>query len=201
MFFLGFILPGTLCFLDLVDYFLSRVQEVFSYHLFKYSLRRSLSLFSPSGTPLMGCWCVYCCPRGLWGCLHLCIVFHVLFCGVISTLLSSSSTVPSSASVTLLCIPSGVFFSSVYLSFGSSRSLANVSCIFSIVVSILFPEILGHLHDRYSELFFWRCLHSFPRDPGSSSRSLFWTLFLKGCLSPLHLIVFLGFYLVPSSGT
>ena len=44
--FLGFILPGTLCFLDLVNYFLSHVREVFSYYLFKYFLRSFLSLFS-----------------------------------------------------------------------------------------------------------------------------------------------------------
>ena len=31
VFLLGFILPGTLCFLDMVDYFLSHVREVFSY--------------------------------------------------------------------------------------------------------------------------------------------------------------------------
>ena len=31
VFLLGFILPGTLCFLDLVDYFLSHVRELFSY--------------------------------------------------------------------------------------------------------------------------------------------------------------------------
>ena len=34
-----------LCFLDLVDYFLSRVQEVLSFYLFKYFLRSFLSLF------------------------------------------------------------------------------------------------------------------------------------------------------------
>ena len=36
----------SLCFLDLVDYFLSHVREVFSYYLFKYFLRYFLSLFS-----------------------------------------------------------------------------------------------------------------------------------------------------------
>ena len=41
-----FLLPGTLCFLDLVDYFLSHVREVFSYYLFKYFLRSFLSVFS-----------------------------------------------------------------------------------------------------------------------------------------------------------
>ena len=36
----------SLCFLDLVDYFLSRVQEFFSYYFFKYFLRSFLSSFS-----------------------------------------------------------------------------------------------------------------------------------------------------------
>ena len=47
----GFILPGTMCFLDLVDYFLSYISEVFIYYVFKYLLRSFLS--SPSGTPKM----------------------------------------------------------------------------------------------------------------------------------------------------
>ena len=38
--------PETLCFLDLVDYFLSHVRGVFSYYLFKYFLESFLSLFS-----------------------------------------------------------------------------------------------------------------------------------------------------------
>ena len=52
VFLLGFILLGTLCFLDLVGYFFSHVGEVFSYYLLKYFLGSSLSL-SPSGTPIM----------------------------------------------------------------------------------------------------------------------------------------------------
>ena len=46
VFLLGFILPGTLYFLDLVDYFLSHVREVFNFYLFKYFLESFLSLFS-----------------------------------------------------------------------------------------------------------------------------------------------------------
>ena len=53
VFLLRFILPGTMHFLDLVDYFLSHVREVFSYYFFKYFLDSFLSLFSPSGTPIM----------------------------------------------------------------------------------------------------------------------------------------------------
>ena len=33
---LGFILPGTLCFLNLADYFFSHVRKVFIYYIFKY---------------------------------------------------------------------------------------------------------------------------------------------------------------------
>ena len=42
-----------LCFLDLDDYFLFHVREVFSYYLFKYFLGSLFSLSSPSGTPIM----------------------------------------------------------------------------------------------------------------------------------------------------
>ena len=47
VFLLGFILPGTLCLLDLADCFLSHICEVFSYYLFIYLLS------SPSGTRIM----------------------------------------------------------------------------------------------------------------------------------------------------
>ena len=43
MFLLGFILPGTLCFLDLVDYFLSHVSGITSSYIFSGPL--SLSSF------------------------------------------------------------------------------------------------------------------------------------------------------------
>ena len=46
VFLLGFILPGTLHFLDLGGYFLSHVREVFNYSIFKYFLRSFLSPFS-----------------------------------------------------------------------------------------------------------------------------------------------------------
>ena len=38
-----------MCFMVLVDYFLSHVREVFSYYLFKYFIE-SFPLYSPSGT-------------------------------------------------------------------------------------------------------------------------------------------------------
>ena len=45
VFLLGFILYGTLCCLDLIDYFLSHIREVFNYNLFKYFLSPFLFLF------------------------------------------------------------------------------------------------------------------------------------------------------------
>ena len=51
VFLLAFILPGNLHFLDLIEYFLSHVREVFCYYLCKYYLGSFLS--SPSGTPIM----------------------------------------------------------------------------------------------------------------------------------------------------
>ena len=45
VFLLEFIVPRTLFFLDLVDYFLSHVREVFSYYFLKYFLGSFLSLF------------------------------------------------------------------------------------------------------------------------------------------------------------
>ena len=72
------------------------------------------------------------------------ILFSFFCCAaVISTILSSSSLIRSSASVILLLIPSRVFlilvivlFMTVCLLFSSSRSLLNVSYIFSM----LFPR-------------------------------------------------------------
>ena len=46
VFLLVFFLPGTLCFLDLFDYFFSHVKEVFSIYPFQYFLGFFLSLFS-----------------------------------------------------------------------------------------------------------------------------------------------------------
>ena len=87
--------------------------------------------------------------------LHF-FLFSLFFSvAVISTILSCSSLIRSSASVILLLIPSRVFlisvivlFITVCLLFSSSRSLLNVSCIYSM------SEILDHLYYHYSELFF-----------------------------------------------
>ena len=166
------ILHGSLCFLDLVDYFLSHVREVFSYYLFRYFLGSFLS--SPSGNPRRQILlCLMFSQRSLRLLSFLFLLFS-LFCSaaVISAILSSRSFIHYSASVILLWIPSSVLFSSIYLFFNSSQPLVNISCIPSVLFLrswVIFSIII---------------LNSFPgRFPISFP------------------LVFLGIYLDPSSGT
>ena len=110
LFLLGFILYGTLCYLDLIDYFLSQILDVFNYNFFNYFL--SYFLFSSSsGTPIV--WIVVCLmlsQRSLGLSSMLFILFSLFFSVVvISTILSSRSLILSSASVFLLLIPSREF--------------------------------------------------------------------------------------------
>ena len=69
-------------------------------------------------------------------------ILFSIFClvEVVSTILSSSSFIYSSASVILLLIPSNILFISVCFFFSYSKSLVNISCIFSIFASILSPR-------------------------------------------------------------
>ena len=59
---------------------------------------------------------------------------------VISTILSRSFIPLYFCLIILLWIPSSILFISVYLFFSSSGYLLNISCIFSIFASILFPR-------------------------------------------------------------
>ena len=100
-------------------------------------------------------------------------ILFSLFCSVavISTTLSSSSLIHSSASVILPLILSSVFFNSVIVLFiyvcfffKSSTSFLNISCISSVCAFILFP--------RFSIIFIIITLNSFSgRLPISSSFS------------------------------
>ena len=67
-------------------------------------------------------------------------ILFSIFCSVvvISTIQSSRSFIHSSASVILLFIPSSIIH--LCLFFNSSRSLVNISCIFSIFASIFPPR-------------------------------------------------------------
>ena len=109
MFLLGFILPGTLNFLNLGDCFLSHVREVFIYYLFKYFPMLFLSF--PSGTSVM--WLLVCLmlfQSYLKLSSYLFILFSLSYCtALISTILSFSSLICSSPSFILLSIPSVVF--------------------------------------------------------------------------------------------
>ena len=171
----------SLHFLDLIDYFLSHVREVFNYTLFKYFLRPFLFLFFFLELYIsnVGGFNVFPeVPETVLNSFHS--FFFILLLGSFSTILSSSSLIHSSDSVILLLIPSSVFFISVVmlfisvcLFFSSSRSLLNISCIFSFCASILFQ--------RFCILFTIITLNSFSgRLPISSSFSL------------------VGFYLAPS---
>ena len=100
---------------------------------------------------------------------------------MISTILSSSSPIHSSATFILLLIPSSVFFISVIVLFISVCSLELLVLCYTFLVS----------SRSVPPFFFWNL--------GSSLLSLLWIIFQVDCLSPLHLVVLPGFYLVPSS--
>ena len=146
----------SLCFLDLIDSFLTHIREAFNCNLFKYFLSPFLFLFlfwDPYNSNV-GAFNVV--PKVSEIVLSSChSFFFSLLLVVISTILSSRSLIHSSASVILLLIPSREFLISfivlfiiVCLLFNSSRSLLNVSYIFSI------SKILDHLYYHYSEFFF-----------------------------------------------
>ena len=116
----------TFCFLDLINYFISHVKEVFSYNLFKNFLRPFLYLFCFWDPYTSNVHSVFS-QRSLR--LSSNLFFSPLFCSsmVISTLLCPSSFVYSSASVILLLIPSRVFLISVIALFVYSLLLLG-SC-------------------------------------------------------------------------
>lgn len=103
LFLCGSILNGILCFLDLVDCFLSQLKEVFKYYLFRYFISPFLfSMFSPSVTLIIWILVCWCCPRDLSDCPHffksfflsvqwqwfplLCLPAHWSFCLIYSTI-------------------------------------------------------------------------------------------------------------------
>ena len=131
MFLFGFILCGTLCASwTWLTYLLFHVGELFKYHLFKNFLILFLFLFffwDPYNSNVNA---FDIAPEVSWLSLVFFICFTLFWSSeVISTILSSSSLIHSSASDILLLIPSRVFlisvivlFVSVCLFFNSSRS-------------------------------------------------------------------------------
>ena len=139
---MGLSVWDSLGFLDLGGCFLPRSREVFNYYLLKYFLMDFLFVFF--------FWDSYDSNVGVFNIVPevsevVLISFNSFFLSAlfISTILSSASLILSSASFILLLVPSRVFFISVLhysllIDFISSRSLLNISCIFSILVSRLF---------------------------------------------------------------
>ena len=154
---------GHMCFLDLIDYFLSHVGEVFNYNFFKNFLS-AFFLSSSFGTPITWKLVLLISSQR---CLMLSSILFVLFplfgsSAVICTILSYSSLLCSSASVILLLVPSRVFlisvlvlFISVCMFFISSMSLVIVltvwiQCIFTVIIP---NSLSGRL--LISSLFIW----------------------------------------------
>ena len=143
VFHLGFILFGS--------FWVSWTWATISFPIlgkFSTTISSSITFFlsSSSGTPVIQMLGLLpLSQRSLWLSSFLFIRFSFfLSASLISTILSSTSLILSSASVILLLVPSRVFLISLlhyslYIdSFISSRSLLNLSCIFSILVSRLF---------------------------------------------------------------
>ena len=152
--------------LDLTDYFLSHVREVFNSNLFKYFLSPFPFLFffwDPYNSNVRAFNVVPEFSKTVLNSFHS--FFFILFCGSYFHYFIFQVTYPFSVSVILLLVPSRGFFFSfivlfiiVCLLFSSSRSLLNVSYIFSI----LFP--------RFRIIFTIITLNSFSgRLPFSSS--------------------------------
>ena len=134
----------SLGFLDLGDHFLPHFREVFNYYLLKYFLMVFMS--SSSGTPMIRMLGLLTLSQRSLGFSSFLLIHFSFFLSdsFISTILSSTLLILSSASIILLFVPSRVFLISLlhyslYIDFFiSSRSLLNLSCIFSILVSRLF---------------------------------------------------------------
>ena len=116
VFLLGFILYGTICaswtWLTISSSILGKFSTIISSKIFSYPFFFSSSV----ATPIIGVFdIVWYCPRGFWDCPQFFSFFFNVFCSseVISTILSSSSLIQSSALDILLLIPSRVFLTSI----------------------------------------------------------------------------------------
>ena len=111
MFLLGLILYGILYLLDWIDYFLFRAGEIFSYILFKKNLSCPFFFYS-SETPIIRILVHLIFSQRSLRLSPVLFILFTLFCSseVISTILSSSSLICSSASDILLLILSRLFW-------------------------------------------------------------------------------------------
>ena len=143
VFLLGFILYGALCASwTWLTISFSMLGIISNYNLFKNFLIPFL--FSPSGTPIIQMLVHLIWSQRFLRLSSILFILFILFCSseVISTILSSSSLIHSSASNILLLISSRVFlvsvivlFVSVCLFFNYYRPLLIDSCIFFILFS------------------------------------------------------------------
>ena len=104
-----------LCLLDLIDYFLFHTGEIFNYNLFKIFLKSFLFLFFFWDPCNLNVDVFDIVPEVSWDYPQFFSFFFNVFCSseVISTILSSSSLIQSSALDILLLIPSRVFLTSI----------------------------------------------------------------------------------------
>ena len=110
VFLLGFILWDSLCLLDLINYFLFHVGEIFNYNLLKIFLVPFLFLLFFWDPYYLNVSAYELSERSLKLSSVLFILFTLFWSSeVISTFLSSSTLIRSSASGILLLIPSRVF--------------------------------------------------------------------------------------------
>ena len=184
MFFLGFILYGTLCAswtwvtisFPMWKVFHCNALKYFSYHF---------SFSSSSGVPIIQMLVpLMLSQKSLFP--FILFFFFILLCFSFSTILFSSTLLHSSSSFILPLVPSKqllisviVLFTVDCLFFNSSMPLLNIACIFSIRASSLsVPPFL---------------------DFRSSLLSLLWILFEADCLF-LHLFGFVSFYHIFSAG-
>lgn len=179
-FFSGFIVPGTLHFLDWCDCFLYHLWEVFSYFPFNYFLR--YFLFSFWDPYKINVFVLTVVPEVSQTVL---ISFKSLssFCSIADFHHSVISSLIHSASVTLLLISSSAYFYFIYY-----------------VVHLFVPQVFY----VFVKPFLYSlnlCLHSFSKilDYIHYHCSDFFPLVFY--LPVLHLVVLLGFSLVSLSGT
>ena len=152
---------NDLHFLDLVDCFLSHVREIFGYYFLKYFRKSFLSVFFFLDPYNVNIGAFNVVPEVSY---MVFIFFHscfyILFC------CSDFHHSVLQVIYLLFYLSSSTIYSFQYI----------VIPIYSLVLLGLWQTFLA-----FSPFCSW--------DPGSSS-SLYWTLFLGGCLDPLHLVVF-----------
>ena len=104
----------SLCLVDLTDYFLFHVGGIFNYNLLK-SFSYPFIFFSSSGITIIQMLVHLILSQKYLRLPSVLFILFTLFCSseVISTILSSSSLMCSSASDILLLIPSRVFLISI----------------------------------------------------------------------------------------